>query len=205
VRQILAGSNDGSPKWLTIARNQHVLNYGAQQASVNNPDLFNTECSVMPVIAYPSDHRGETLDRVVQAAAAFAKEPSAADRQFLLAAAAPASTSHCRYSRRCRHACFSGSRGSEDCPLMVIYISRERASLSVRPPKKRTGRALCKLSSQWVHRMRGTMRGPSVMWPASPCEIWARGGSGGIRTHGGREPSPVFKTGAFNHSATLPR
>jgi hypothetical protein len=80
VRQILAGSNDGSPKWLTIARNQHVLNYGAQQASVNNPDLFNTECSVMPVIAYPSDHRGETLDRVVQAAAAFAKEPSAADR-----------------------------------------------------------------------------------------------------------------------------
>ena len=30
------------------------------------------------------------------------------------------------------------------------------------------------------------------------------GGSGEIRTHGGREPSPVFKTGALNHSATLP-
>ena len=52
VRQITAGSNEGSPKWLTIARNQDVLNYGAQQASVNNPDLFNTDCSVMPVIAY---------------------------------------------------------------------------------------------------------------------------------------------------------
>ena len=65
VRQITAGSNEGSPKWLTIARNQDVLNYGAQQASVNNPDLFNTECSVMPVIAYLSDHRAETLDRVV--------------------------------------------------------------------------------------------------------------------------------------------
>jgi predicted RND superfamily exporter protein len=86
VRQITAGSNDGSPKWLTIARNQDVLNYGAQQASVNNPDLFNTDCSVMPVIAYLSDHRAETLDRVVQASAAFAQEHSGSDRQFLLAA-----------------------------------------------------------------------------------------------------------------------
>jgi hypothetical protein len=36
VRQITAGSYEGSPKWLTLARNQDVLNYGAQQASVNN-------------------------------------------------------------------------------------------------------------------------------------------------------------------------
>lgn len=86
VRQITAGSNEGSPKWLTIARNQDVLNYGAQQASVNNPDLFNTDCSVMPVIAYLSDHRAETLDRVVAAADGFAQAHSTPDRQFLLAA-----------------------------------------------------------------------------------------------------------------------
>ena len=30
------------------------------------------------------------------------------------------------------------------------------------------------------------------------------GGGGGIRTHDGREPMPVFKTGAFNRSATPP-
>ena len=30
------------------------------------------------------------------------------------------------------------------------------------------------------------------------------GGRGEIRTHGGREPTSVFKTGALNHSATLP-
>jgi predicted RND superfamily exporter protein len=86
VRQITAGSNEGSPKWLTIARNQDVLNYGAQQASVNNPDLFNTDCSVMPVIAYLSDHRAETLDRVVAAAESFAAAHSTPERQFLLAA-----------------------------------------------------------------------------------------------------------------------
>ena len=86
VRRITAGSNEGSPKWLTISRNQDVLNYGAQQASVNNPELFNTECSVMPVIAYLSDHRAETLDRVVQASAEFAAAHSTPERQFLLAA-----------------------------------------------------------------------------------------------------------------------
>jgi predicted RND superfamily exporter protein len=86
VRQITAGTSEGNPKWLTISRNQYVLNYGAQQASTNNPDLFNSDCSVMPVIAYLSDHKAETLDRVVEVADAFAKEHSGSGRSFLLAA-----------------------------------------------------------------------------------------------------------------------
>jgi hypothetical protein len=86
VRQITAGSFEGNPKWLTISRNQDVLNYAAQQASVNNPDLFNTECSVMPVIAYLADHKAETLDRVVAAAAAFADAHDDRERHILLAA-----------------------------------------------------------------------------------------------------------------------
>jgi len=86
ARQITAGSFEGNPKWLTLNRNQDVLNYAAQQASVNNPDLFNTECSVMPVIAYLADHKAETLNRVVSAAAEFANTHSDKDRQFLLAA-----------------------------------------------------------------------------------------------------------------------
>jgi predicted RND superfamily exporter protein len=86
ARQITAGSFEGNPKWLTINRNQDVLNYAAQQASVNNPDLFNTSCSVMPVIAYLADHKAETLTRVVAAADAFSTAHSANDRAFLLAA-----------------------------------------------------------------------------------------------------------------------
>jgi len=62
------------------------MNYAAQQASVNNPDLFNTECSVMPVIAYLADHKAETLDRVVAAATRFADGHDDADRRILLAA-----------------------------------------------------------------------------------------------------------------------
>jgi hypothetical protein len=86
MRQVTASSFEGNPKWLTINRNQDVLNYGAQQASVNNPDLFNTECSVMPVIAYLADHKAQTLDRVVKVADAFARQHDAPDRTFLLAA-----------------------------------------------------------------------------------------------------------------------
>jgi predicted RND superfamily exporter protein len=86
VRQITAGSFEGNPKWFTLNRNQDVLNYAAQQASVNNPDLFNTQCAVMPVIAYLSDHRAETLNRVVAVSAEFAAQHESDKRHFLLAA-----------------------------------------------------------------------------------------------------------------------
>jgi predicted RND superfamily exporter protein len=86
VRQITAGTYEGNPKLNNIQRNQNVLNYAAQQASVNAPELFNTDCSLMPVIAYLRDHKAETLDAVVAIADRFSKENSNPDRQFLLAA-----------------------------------------------------------------------------------------------------------------------
>ena len=86
VRQITAGTYEGNPKLASIQRNQNVLNYAAQQASVNSPELFNTDCSLMPVIAYLKDHKAETLSGVVAIAERFARENSTADRQFLLAA-----------------------------------------------------------------------------------------------------------------------
>ena len=86
VRQITAGTYEGNPKLNSIQRNQNVLNYAAQQASVNAPELFNTDCSLMPVIAFLKDHKAETLDAVVAIADKFSRENSTDDRQFLLAA-----------------------------------------------------------------------------------------------------------------------
>ncbi|MWV14071.1 MMPL family transporter [Pseudomonas sp. R-28-1W-6] len=86
VRQITAGSFEGNPKLASIQRNQDMLNYAAQQASVNAPELFNTDCSLMPVIAYLKDHKAETLDQVVAIADQFARDNSTPERQFLLAA-----------------------------------------------------------------------------------------------------------------------
>jgi hypothetical protein len=39
---------------------------------------------------------------------------------------------------------------------------------------------------------------------ATPLISLHNGGRGGIRTHGTLAGTPVFKTGALNHSATLP-
>src|SRR3546814_19741883 len=81
VRQITAGSYEGSSKWLTVTRNQDTLNYAAQQASVNNPDLFNTECSVMTVNAFLQDHKPPTPARLVEAEQKFATPTHSHDRQ----------------------------------------------------------------------------------------------------------------------------
>ena len=63
-----------------------MLNYGAQQASTANPELFNSECSLMPVIAYLADHKAATLERVVQAADGFSRNHGTEGRQVLLPA-----------------------------------------------------------------------------------------------------------------------
>ena len=86
VRMVTAGTFEGSPKWLTLSRNQDILNFGAQQAFTNTPELLNGDSSVMPIIAFLSDHKAETLERVTKVASDFAARHSTRDRQFLLAA-----------------------------------------------------------------------------------------------------------------------
>jgi len=56
------------------------------QSIVNNPNLFNNDGTIMPLIAYLSDHKAETLARVVKATEEFSQQHSTGDRQFLLAA-----------------------------------------------------------------------------------------------------------------------
>jgi predicted RND superfamily exporter protein len=86
VRQLTAGSYDGSPKFYTLLRNQAVLTGAARQASVNNPDLYNADCSVMPVLAFLKDHKAQTLDDIVRTAEDFAQANNDADVRFALAA-----------------------------------------------------------------------------------------------------------------------
>ena len=86
IRVVTAGTYEGSPKWYTINRNQDVLNYCGGQAFSDNPDIANSTLSVTPVIAYLSDHKAETLARVLKVAEEFVKTHATKDRQFLLAA-----------------------------------------------------------------------------------------------------------------------
>ncbi|RJG03486.1 efflux RND transporter permease subunit [Noviherbaspirillum sedimenti] len=82
----ISGTYDGSSKWNTISRNQQTINFAGDRTLTDNPDLANRDCSVMPVIAYLTDHKAETLERVVKAAETFASTHNTKDRQFLLAA-----------------------------------------------------------------------------------------------------------------------
>jgi hypothetical protein len=86
VKQVTAATYEGSAKWYTLSRNQEVLNYGAQQAIQNTPDLTNPECSVMPVIAYLKDHKAATLDAVSSTVEKFIAEHPVKDVELLPAA-----------------------------------------------------------------------------------------------------------------------
>jgi predicted RND superfamily exporter protein len=86
VKQVTAGTYEGSAKWYTLSRNQEILNYGAQQAIQNTPDLTNAECSVMPVIAYLKDHKAATLDKVSATAEQFIADNPVAEVEILPAA-----------------------------------------------------------------------------------------------------------------------
>jgi predicted RND superfamily exporter protein len=86
VKQVTAGTYEGSFKWYTLSRNQEILNYGAQQAIQNTPDLTNAECSVMPVIAYLKDHKAATVENVARTVEQFIAENPVAEVELLPAA-----------------------------------------------------------------------------------------------------------------------
>jgi predicted RND superfamily exporter protein len=86
VKRVTAATYEGSPKWYTLSRNQDVLNYGAQQAIENTPDLTNAECSVMPVIAFLKDHKAATLEAVSSTVEKFIGENKVKNVELLPAA-----------------------------------------------------------------------------------------------------------------------
>jgi uncharacterized protein len=86
VKPVTAGTYEGSAKRYTLSRNQDVLNHGARQTIQNTPDLANTECSVIPVIAYLQDHKAAMFDKVSATVEEFIAENPVAGVEILPAA-----------------------------------------------------------------------------------------------------------------------
>jgi predicted RND superfamily exporter protein len=88
VRMITSGMAEGSGKWLTISRDQAITNSSVDAAMISSPGITNQQCSVTPLIAYLTDHKADTLTRVLKVAEEFAKENNSKPDapQFLLAA-----------------------------------------------------------------------------------------------------------------------
>ncbi|TLX58152.1 RND family transporter [Stutzerimonas nosocomialis] len=82
ARQGIKGMNEGSLKWETLSRNTHVLNSSIARAE----GMYNTDCSLAPVMVFLNDHKAETLQHVVDAAREFAEENNREGLEFVLAA-----------------------------------------------------------------------------------------------------------------------
>lgn len=82
-RRVLAGLNEGNPKWYEFLPNQAMLNTVTAGAPRG---LYNDACSLLTVYAYLRDHKAQTLTRVVDHVSAFAAANDTADVKFLLAA-----------------------------------------------------------------------------------------------------------------------
>ena len=86
VVNTVAGLNEGNPKWLTISRNEMLIGGAVHWMMNDNPDVVDKGCSMIPLTAYLSDHKAETLNRVVAEVEQFAREHDDKDLKFLLAA-----------------------------------------------------------------------------------------------------------------------
>jgi hypothetical protein len=82
ARQGIKGMNEGSLKWETLSRNPHVLNNSIARAE----GMYNSDCSLAPVLVFLNDHKAETLEHVVAAAKDFAEENNREGLEFVLAA-----------------------------------------------------------------------------------------------------------------------
>ncbi|WP_341887239.1 MMPL family transporter [Variovorax sp. YR752] len=82
-RRVLAGLNEGSPKWYEFLPNQDMLNTVTAGAPRG---LYNDACSLLTLSVYLRDHKAETLTRVVDHVEAFSRANDSAEVKFLLAA-----------------------------------------------------------------------------------------------------------------------
>jgi predicted RND superfamily exporter protein len=81
---VSAGWSEGSLKWRNLPRDQRQL-VQAQNYIETSTGLLNRDCSVMPVMIFLSDHRAETIERVVAAVKAYREANPTPDVKFRLA------------------------------------------------------------------------------------------------------------------------
>jgi hypothetical protein len=84
AKTISAGWNEGSLKWRIIPRNQQMLAQSVSPVETST-GLLNNDGSVIPVMIYLTDHKAETIKRVIAAVKAFRADPANDKVKFQLA------------------------------------------------------------------------------------------------------------------------
>ena len=90
TRYITSAMFEGSAKWLALNRDQAILNAAVSAGIISSPDITNPQCSVSPLVTYLTDHKADTLTRILAISEQFAGENNTLDGEhpieFLLAA-----------------------------------------------------------------------------------------------------------------------
>lgn len=84
AQQVNAGFNEGNLKWQSLPRNTASLVQASSRVETSS-GLLNSDCSVMPIIAFIEDHKAKTINHVVAAVKQFAEEEGTDTLKFKLA------------------------------------------------------------------------------------------------------------------------
>lgn len=82
-KNVLVGLNEGNIRWYGLNKNQNMLNSATMRAP---SEYVNSDATLTPIFLYLSDHKAETLSRIVKAVEEFNFNSSSNDIKFLMAA-----------------------------------------------------------------------------------------------------------------------
>ncbi|MCL4818098.1 MAG: MMPL family transporter [Vicinamibacteria bacterium] len=84
AKLLTAGWNEGSLEWRVLPRDTSLLAQAVTYVDTST-GLLNGECSVMPVLIFTTDHKAQTIDRIVAEVKAYQASHGNPDVKFRLA------------------------------------------------------------------------------------------------------------------------
>ncbi|WP_196140526.1 RND family transporter [Aliikangiella sp. G2MR2-5] len=72
-KMLNAGFFEGALQWRILPREQSVLTQSIRYLETSS-GLFNTDCSVIPILVFTKDHKAETIEQVVNAAKEYRQQ-----------------------------------------------------------------------------------------------------------------------------------
>ena len=84
AKVINAGWNEGNLKWRVLSRNQSVLTQSVSYVPTSS-GLLNSDCSVMPVMIFTTDHKAGTINTIIDSVKDFSSRQASEQVHFRLA------------------------------------------------------------------------------------------------------------------------
>ena len=83
AKVVNAGWNEGNIKWRILPRDNYVMRQALSSIDTDT-GLLNSDCSAMPIMIFTTDHRAETIARIVQRVKELREELDISDVSFEL-------------------------------------------------------------------------------------------------------------------------